>query len=410
MDRLQVFSGAIPLETDILNTNRNAYIGLSKLASAVLGVNTQVNGFAVTPTAVPSLAVNVAAGEIYSYQNLDNTAYSSLPADTTHQILKQGIALNSVTLSITPPTTAGFSQVYLVQVTFVESDTSPVTLQYYNSANPSVPFSGPANNGLPSNTLRQNTAVVSLVAGTPAATGTQTAPAATAGVGVAIVTVANGATTITAANIAQIVSAPTITGQGNLRPAIVSFTASGSLTAAQTGSLVELNAASAATVTLPTPVGIAGQGYQIANIGAGVWTLSTPAGAFAGSGLNTASLSLATLQTAYVVSDGNNWIVLQLSLGASSIAPSGYQKFPSGLIIQWGSYASSGTAAPNVTVTLPIAFPNGSLIAYTTVNGATPGNFTVQVSGATATTATFTAQNNGVIASGIGGSYLVIGK
>lgn len=374
MDRLQVFSGAIPLETDILNTNRNAYIGLSKLASAVLGVNTQVNGFAVTPTAVPSLAVNVAAGEIYSYQNLDNTAYSSLPADTTHQILKQGIALNGVTLTITPPTTAGFSQVYLVQVTFAESDTSPVTLQYYNSANPSVPFSGPANNGLPSNTLRQNTAVVSLVAGTPAATGTQTAPAATAGVGVAIVTVANGATTITAANITQIVSAPNITGQGNLRPAIVSFTASGSLTAAQTGSLVELNAASAATVTLPTPVGLTGQGYQFLNYGSATWTLAAASGAFVGSGVNSTTVSLSFIQNAYVVSDGVNWVVLGLSSGASSLAASGYQKLPSGLIIQWGTLTTSTTA--DVTTPFPIAFTSAVYsVVGTVASGAVSNAF-----------------------------------
>lgn len=40
----------------------------------------------------------------------------------------------------------------------------------------------------------------------------------------------------------------------------------------------------------------------------------------------------------------------------SSLAASGYQKLPSGLIVQWGSIVTSATA--NVTVTFPIAFPN----------------------------------------------------
>jgi hypothetical protein len=38
-----------------------------------------------------------------------------------------------------------------------------------------------------------------------------------------------------------------------------------------------------------------------------------------------------------------------------SLAQSGYQKFPNGLIIQWGRVTFGGTSA---TVTFPIAFPN----------------------------------------------------
>jgi hypothetical protein len=46
MDRQIIYPGAIPLETDLLNTNRNAMIGLSKLAAAILGTSAFLNGLA----------------------------------------------------------------------------------------------------------------------------------------------------------------------------------------------------------------------------------------------------------------------------------------------------------------------------------------------------------------------------
>lgn len=44
-----------------------------------------------------------------------------------------------------------------------------------------------------------------------------------------------------------------------------------------------------------------------------------------------------------------------------SLSASGYQKLPSGLIIQWGSWTSSGTAGNAIAVSFPIAFPNGAM-------------------------------------------------
>ncbi|KVG24745.1 gp53-like domain-containing protein [Burkholderia ubonensis] len=67
--------------------------------------------------------------------------------------------------------------------------------------------------------------------------------------------------------------------------------------------------------------------------------------------------------TAKFVSDGTYWVLvsgsaaLRLSLGdfGNSLSTSGYQKLPSGLIIQWGLGATSGQTG---TVTFPLAFPN----------------------------------------------------
>jgi hypothetical protein len=64
MDRQIVCNGQLPLETDVLNTNLYAMIGLGRLAMDVLGTSTVVSGLACTPTSVPSLSVNIGAGAI----------------------------------------------------------------------------------------------------------------------------------------------------------------------------------------------------------------------------------------------------------------------------------------------------------------------------------------------------------
>lgn len=209
MDRQIIYAGAIPLETDLLSTNKNMMVGLSKLSAAILGTGIVLNGFTCVPTGVASLQVQLTAGEIYSLQNIDGTAYSSIALDTTHQIVKQGILLDTVLLTATPPVTAGQSINYLVQVTYQDSDLLPVVLPYYNASNPSVAYSGPANTGTTNNTVRKGVATVGIKAGIAATTGSQTTPAPDSGyTGMFVVTVANGQTTITSPNISTLAGAP----------------------------------------------------------------------------------------------------------------------------------------------------------------------------------------------------------
>jgi hypothetical protein len=216
MDRQIIYPGAVPLETDLLNTNRNTMTAIAKLCAAIFGASgTVVNGLAVTQTGVASMQVQVAPGEIYQLANLDATAYSSLAADTTHQITKQGISLDNVLLSCAAPGTAGFSVNYLIEATFAESDTTPVVLPYYNASNPSTAYSGPANAGTTNNTKRQGIVTLVAMAGTAATTGTQTTPAPDSGyVGLAVVTVANGAASITNSNISAYFAAPVLPAGG----------------------------------------------------------------------------------------------------------------------------------------------------------------------------------------------------
>lgn len=209
MNRQIVYAGAIPLETDLLNTNKYAMLGLAKLASSLMGGNTYVHGLACTPSSPASMVVNVAAGQIYSLQNIDGTAYSSLPADTTHSILKQGYVLDAQQFTLTAPSTAGYSINYLIQVTYSDVDGGSTVLPYYNASNPSVAWSGPNNSGTSQYTVRQGICTVSLKAGVAATTGTQITPTPDTGcTGLYVITVAQGATTVTAGNIATYANAP----------------------------------------------------------------------------------------------------------------------------------------------------------------------------------------------------------
>jgi hypothetical protein len=209
MDRQTEYAGQILPETVLLQIAKDSMIGLAKLSSAMFGTSNIANGFAVTPTGPASLQVVVAPGEIYSLTSIDATAYSSLPADTTHSIMKQGILLDGLTLTCAAPSTTGQSINYLIEVTYQDVDSTPVLLPYYNSANPALPFNGMGNNGLTQNTSRKGVAVIQVKPGASATTGSQVTPAPDAGFsGLYVVTVAYGQTTITSASISVYASAP----------------------------------------------------------------------------------------------------------------------------------------------------------------------------------------------------------
>ncbi|MFN3886152.1 MAG: hypothetical protein ACK4MG_04265, partial [Aquabacterium sp.] len=113
MDRVINYPGQIPLETDLLRTNRNIMVAIGKMAHALFGTSTIVNGLTVTQDTPASMRVAVGPGEIYALANLDSTAYSSLPADTARQVVKQGINLDTTFLTLAAPGTAGQSINYL---------------------------------------------------------------------------------------------------------------------------------------------------------------------------------------------------------------------------------------------------------------------------------------------------------
>ena len=171
-DRAIVYDGALPQVIDILNSNKFAMVGQAFLNQAVLGSTTVVSGLACNPTSPATLQVTVGTGSIYQVDPTDATAYGDLGIDN-NTIVKQGINKTAVSLTITPPGTGGFSQVYLVEAILSDVDSGAQVLSYYNSTTPSAPFSGPANSGASNFTTRTCVCAIALKAGTPATTGTQ---------------------------------------------------------------------------------------------------------------------------------------------------------------------------------------------------------------------------------------------
>ena len=209
MDRILVYPGSIPLDTDLLNTNHNTMVALGYLVQAVLGTNTVVDGLACVPTTPGSLTVTVGPGSITQLSVVDTLAYGSVPADVTDPLVKMGINLTATSFTLAAPVTSGQSTNFLIQAALQESDTNPVVLPYYNAGNPSQPYSGPTNSGVAQNTLRYQRAQLQVKAGAAANTGAQVTPPIDNGwVGLYVVTVSYGQTVISAGSITQLATAP----------------------------------------------------------------------------------------------------------------------------------------------------------------------------------------------------------
>lgn len=425
MDRQIIYPGAIPLETDLLNTNKYAMMGLAKLAAALMGSNTYLHGLACTPSSPASMVVNVAKGQIYSLQNVDGTAYSSLAADTTNTILKQGVILGSTAFTLTAPTTAGQSINYLIQIAYSDNDSGATVLPYYNAANPSVAYSGPNNAGTAQNTVRSGVCTVALKAGVAATTGTQTTPAADTGYTAAwVITVAQGATTITASNIAVAANAPFLPAAG-----IFSAVQQGVMTyAADTGAAN----AYVASFSPALPALVDGMRLtfkaKVANTGSSTLAVN------GGSAYPLYSHAHQALQGGEIVVNGlievewNNsltaWVMCGNSGGAFPVLAAtqsnqavnlgqfsnntgspGYQKLPGGLVMQWGTAAvpASGSAV----VTYPLAFTQGVVQMATPIDSSSSNNYRVGVDTSTLTTLTLRSTNT---QNATGVMWLAIGK
>jgi hypothetical protein len=254
MDRHIVYIGQSPQDLDILYTNLHPYISIAKLSAAIFGTSTLFNNLVCSPTSPATLAVIVGPGEIYSLQNIDNTAYGSIPIDTTYQILKQGVNLATTTgLNCPAPTIVGDSINYLIQIGFSELDGGSITLPYYDSANPNVPFTGPNNNPVPQFTVRQDTANIAVKAGAPAPTGTQITPSPDSGfTGAYVVTVAYGQTTITSSSISIYAGAPFLTENLLQKLGIADLQSGAAIYAADTGTANTYAAALTPAITAYT--------------------------------------------------------------------------------------------------------------------------------------------------------------
>lgn len=145
----------------------------------------------------------------------------------------------------------------------------------------------------------------------------------------------------------------------SFRNGLRSVSTTSTLAATDVGSSIELNWAGI-TVTLPpvatTPIGGSitfRTNYDCTLKGNGAENISSVAGP-----ANTYALFQGDTLT--LVNIGSAWYVVSAGFGTPSFgiskAANGYQKFPGGLIIQWGTatHPGNGTSA---TISFPIAFP-----------------------------------------------------
>ncbi len=218
MDRQIVYPGSIPLDTDLLNIQRNAMIAFGTLTQAILGSSPVAAGLQCTPAAA-GYAVTVGAGSVSMSMATDASAFGSLATDPT-PIVKTGVLRGGTQLPLSawPDTTMVLC--WLIQATLQEVDSGPVALPYWNAANPAVPYSGPNNSGTAQNTQRLMQLTLSAKSSAPVPVGTFAPPTADPGsIGLWGVTTWAGKTNINTEDIQQLPEAPFLPFQlPNLTP------------------------------------------------------------------------------------------------------------------------------------------------------------------------------------------------
>jgi hypothetical protein len=91
-------------------------------------------------------------------------------------------------------------------------------------------------------------------------------------------------------------------------------------------------------------------------------------------------------------------------------ATSGFQRLPSGIILQWGTAtASAATSGTNTTVTFPTAFSTGCVFASTTATFAVGGTSTWYMTSSSTTQAVFSRSNYANVDTGLTFSWFAIG-
>lgn len=176
------------------------------------------------------------------------------------------------------------------------------------------------------------------------------------------------------------------------------------LTAAHVGGTIIGDSVSAGyTLTLPAANSVpAGARLHFINYNGGVMTIVRAGGdsiAHTAASIAT-SVALALGDTLTLESDGGTaWFPVDGSAQlpysskyAASFNSSGYQKFPSGLILQWVSNFNAQANGADPFITWPIAFPTSALIAVAAPRG--PGTGIVGVGDPSATGVTISIRNN----------------
>lgn len=193
---------------------------------------------------------------------------------------------------------------------------------------------------------------------------------------------------------------------------VASYAAGATLTAADVGKAI-LASGGTFTLTLPAASAVPAGGCIQVFCNSGTVTVQR-AGADVISGANSATaIVLGVGDTIMLRSNGvAGWLAVEGSsrLGSaaafgSSLATSGYQKLPSGLIIQWvtGAQQSVGpSTAISLAITLPITFPNGILKAFAISEYVSGNHLYPEISAKSASSVTAIQTNPSGAGTGIG--------
>lgn len=167
---------------DFVMFEHDVLVGLGQLQQDLfsgMASNSVVSGFAVSAATPASLTITLGPGRIYSLAFPDPTSVGSIPQDISALSCMQG-ANPAQSLTLTPPS-AGQSQWNLIQVQFSPvdivrpGDPNGGIVPFYNSTNPTVP------NTASIATVRQHRAVIQVVQGAAATTGSEAPPQPTNG-------------------------------------------------------------------------------------------------------------------------------------------------------------------------------------------------------------------------------------
>ncbi|MDH4449216.1 MAG: hypothetical protein QE265_01320 [Rhodoferax sp.] len=154
---------------------------------------------------------------------------------------------------------------------------------------------------------------------------------------------------------------------------LTNVSAAGSLNATQFGSIIVLAGSTSFNLNLPALVpGHVGFGFAFMNFNAQAVILSAGTNSIWNgvAGNSGSAIVIQPGDTLDLRTDGYGWFVVSGTTAnakssgfGASLSSSGYQKLPSGLIMQWGIALTD--AAGNATVTLPVAYPTAHRTAVT---------------------------------------------
>lgn len=158
MNRVIVYPGQVPLEADILDTNKEAMVAIARLAGAVFGNYALSHGLEVRrygwdganptgetdvyPTKPNALSVDIGTGTLFCNKLVDETSYSTSGTDS-RTVLKQAHNTSAVTFPLASYRPLGGEVKYInIAARISESDTGGAVLPYYNSDYPHSALGG----------------------------------------------------------------------------------------------------------------------------------------------------------------------------------------------------------------------------------------------------------------------------